>query len=77
MFISGFVEENRNKEIDIGDLMVGHSYFMASSEEELFYKYEFQIYPLLKEYQKDGLLNYDAIIPDPSQFFTFLNQASE
>lgn len=77
MFISGFVEENRNKELDIGDLMVGHSYFMASSEEELFYKYEFQIYPLLKEYQKDGLLNYDAIIPDPSLFFTFLNQASE
>lgn len=77
MYISVFVEENRNKEIDIEDLMVGHSYFMASSEEELFYKYEFQIYPLLKEYQKDGLLNYDAIIPEPSQFFTFLNQASE
>ena len=49
---------------------------MASSEDELFYKYEFQIYPLLKEYQKDGLLNFDAIIPDLSKFFTFLNQPS-
>lgn len=75
-FISDFVEENRNLEIDIEDLMIGHSYFMASSEDELFYKYEFQIYPLLKEYQKDGLLNFDAIIPDLSKFFTFLNQPS-
>lgn len=77
IFISNFVEENRNQEVDIEDLMVGHSYFMASSEEELFYKYEFQIYPLLKEYQKDELLNVDVAIPEPSQFFTFINHASE
>ena len=38
------------------ELMVGHSYFMAPSAEELRLKFRFEIIPLLKEYEKDGML---------------------
>jgi 5-methylcytosine-specific restriction protein B len=38
------------------DLMIGHSYFMAQSEEELQLKLDYEIKPLLLEYVKDGIL---------------------
>lgn len=41
----------------IDDLMVGHSYFMASSEEELCDKVEYEILPLINEYINDGILH--------------------
>lgn len=41
----------------IDDLMVGHSYFMASSEEELCDKVEYEILPLINEYLNDGILH--------------------
>ena len=41
-------------DMDIDDLMVGHSYFMAS-DGELPLKWEYEIYPLLNEYYKDGI----------------------
>ena len=39
------------------DLMVGHSYFMAESEDELHDKVEYEILPLINEYINDGILN--------------------
>ena len=44
-------------EMSIDDLMVGHSYFMADSEEELADKVEYEIIPLINEYINDGILN--------------------
>ncbi len=44
-------------DLGIDDLMVGHSYFMASSEDELANKVEFEILPLIAEYINDGILN--------------------
>ncbi len=41
-------------DMDIDDLMVGHSYFMAKAG-ELPLKWEYEIYPLLGEYYKDGI----------------------
>lgn len=43
--------------MSIDDLMVGHSYFMAESEDELQDKVEFEIIPLINEYINDGILN--------------------
>lgn len=43
-------------DLGIDDLMVGHSYFMASSKEELQCKVEFEIIPLIAEYINDGIL---------------------
>ena len=42
---------------DVDDLMVGHSYFMASSEDELMNKVQYEIIPLISEYINDGILN--------------------
>lgn len=43
-------------DLGIDDLMVGHSYFMVSSKEELQCKVEFEIIPLITEYINDGIL---------------------
>ena len=48
--------EKYKAEMNIDDLMVGHSYFMASSEDELRIKLEYEIKPLIREYAKDGII---------------------
>ena len=47
-------------EMDIADLMVGHSYFLAKNEEELDLKWKYEIVPLLHEYYKDGITKQDV-----------------
>ena len=37
--------------------MVGHSYFMAKTKEELSNRIEFEVIPLIGEYISDGILN--------------------
>lgn len=44
-------------DFSIDDLMIGHSYFMASSENELANKVEYEILPLIAEYISDGIIN--------------------
>ncbi len=41
----------------IDDLMVGHSYFMADSEEDLANRIEYEVLPLIAEYINDGILS--------------------
>ena len=57
--IKSFIEKPEHLCGDLGieDLMVGHSYFMADSEEELEDKVEYEILPLIAEYINDGILN--------------------
>lgn len=43
-------------DFDIKDIMIGHSYFMADNKEALRSKVEYEIIPLLLEYEKDGLI---------------------
>ncbi|MCH3924395.1 MAG: AAA family ATPase [Bacteroidales bacterium] len=57
--VKGFIEKNNACDMDIDDLMVGHSYFMAEKEGELKLKMEYEVIPLIKEYIKDGILNKD------------------
>ena len=47
-------------DMDIADLMVGHSYFLAKNEEELGLKWKYEIVPLLHEYYKDGITKQDV-----------------
>ena len=56
--------DNRSNDMEFDDLMVGHSYFMAESLNELELKWKYEVIPLLKEYQKDGLLRRSAKIDD-------------
>jgi 5-methylcytosine-specific restriction protein B len=56
--IKSFIGNDKNhpQDMDIDDLMVGHSYFMAENEDKLKLKIEYEVIPLLKEYLNDGLL---------------------
>lgn len=48
---------NKSKyDMDIEDLMVGHSYFMTSDPDALKMKWQYEILPLLMEYHKDGII---------------------
>jgi 5-methylcytosine-specific restriction protein B len=51
-----FIKEHNAGDLDIEDLMVGHSYFMAPDEDGLKLKIEYEVLPLIREYAKDGLL---------------------
>ena len=54
--VEKIVKENTSPEFLYKDIMVGHSYFMAESHDELALKLEYEIKPLLIEYIKDGIL---------------------
>ncbi|MGL5980682.1 MAG: McrB family protein [Phocaeicola sp.] len=60
--IKSFIENPKHLcgDFDIDDLMIGHSYFMASTEDELKDKVVYEIIPLLSEYINDGILNITA-----------------
>lgn len=57
--IRNFIEDPKHLcgDMSIDDLMVGHSYFMAKSKEELANRIEFEVIPLINEYINDGILN--------------------
>ena len=55
--VEKFIIDHNASDMDIDDLMVGHSYFMARDEETLRSKIQYEVIPLVKEYTKDGLLN--------------------
>jgi 5-methylcytosine-specific restriction endonuclease McrBC GTP-binding regulatory subunit McrB len=46
-----------NEDVEPDDIMIGHSYFMADSKEALQNKLKFEIFPLLEEYRKDGIID--------------------
>jgi hypothetical protein len=56
--ILGFfkLDQNVNADFDVEDIMIGHSYFMASSSDVLKLKFEYELIPILEEYRKDGVL---------------------
>lgn len=54
--IKEFIVKYNNGDMDIEDLMIGHSYFLASNEEQLRNNIEYKIKPLIKEYINDGIL---------------------
>ena len=51
-----FIESNINEDLDADDLMVGHSYFLCETEDDIKRRLEYEIVPLLWEYQKDGII---------------------
>ena len=59
--IKRFIEDPKHLcgDLSIDDLMVGHSYFMAKTEDDLRDKIEYEVLPLINEYINDGILNVD------------------
>ncbi|MDE7152997.1 MAG: AAA family ATPase [Muribaculaceae bacterium] len=63
-----FIDKYRFADMDIEDLMVGHSYFMADDDDELLLKVRYEIIPLIKEYVKDGILRVNR--EEQNRFFS-------
>ena len=55
--VKAFIEEKKLDDMDISDLMVGHSYFISKDIAELKNRIRYEVIPLIKEYIKDGILN--------------------
>lgn len=70
--VQSFIEKYKYADMDLEDLMVGHSYFMTADDEELSLKIKYEVIPLIKEYIKDGIL---SIKPDDAKryFSAWLN----
>lgn len=58
--IHQFIKNHKVTDVDISDLMIGHSYFLSNSEEELSMKMEYEVIPLISEYIRDGILEDDV-----------------
>ncbi len=54
--IKDFISNNINPDLNADDLMIGHSYFLCKSADDLKMRLEFEIIPLIEEYEKDGII---------------------
>ncbi len=68
LFEEGFLSPEYRRE----DVQIGHTYFLADSEEKLLKRFEYQIIPILKEYYKDGIITSGAS-DETEEFNGFLN----
>lgn len=55
--VKAFIMEKKLDDMDISDLMIGHSYFIVNDRTELKNRICYEVIPLVKEYIKDGILN--------------------
>lgn len=56
--VVSFLNEEGNKvDMEFDDLMVGHSYFLSGTLDDLYLKWDYEVLPLLNEYYKDGMIN--------------------
>lgn len=54
-----FNADNLNNEYYRDDVQIGHTYFLVSSEEQLYLRFRYQMIPILREYYKDGMFQFD------------------
>ena len=54
-----FNADNLNNEYYRDDVQIGHTYFLVSSEEQLYLRFRYQVIPILREYYKDGMFQFD------------------
>jgi len=54
--INDFISININADLDTEDLMIGHSYFLCKTADDLKMRLEFEMIPLIEEYEKDGII---------------------
>ena len=54
--VENIIKNNTAPDLNWEDIMVGHSYFMAENQKELYNKMKYEVLPLLQEYINDGVL---------------------
>lgn len=67
-----FEENYLSSEYRKEDVQIGHTYFLVDSKDKLMKRFEYQIIPILKEYYKDGIINFE-ISDETDGFNGFLN----
>ena len=60
-----FNDANLNTEFYKDDVQIGHTYFLVSSEDQLFLRFKYQMLPILREYYKDGMFQFET--PDTNE----------
>ena len=55
-----FDTDNLNSEYFREDVQIGHTYFLVNSEEQLYLRFKYQILPILREYHKDGMFQFES-----------------
>lgn len=55
-----FDGENLNSEYYKEDVQIGHTYFLVDNEEQLFMRFKYQLIPILREYYKDGMFQFES-----------------
>lgn len=54
-----FNPDNLNNEYYKDDVQIGHTYFLVSSDEQLYLRFRYQMLPILREYYKDGMFQFE------------------
>ena len=67
-----FEENYLSSEYRKEDVQIGHTYYLVDSKDKLMKRFEYQIIPILKEYYKDGIINFE-ISDETDGFNGFLN----
>ena len=67
-----FDPSNLSPEYYRDDVQVGHTYFLVSSEEQLFLRFRYQILPILREYYKDGMFQFERPDTDADGWYGLL-----
>lgn len=55
-----FDKDNINNEYFKEDVQIGHTYFLVKSLEQLYLRFRYQIIPILREYNKDGMFQFEC-----------------
>lgn len=61
-----FIRELISPDFEPKDVQIGHSYFLATTENELKIKLDYEIKPILREYLRDGIFNITMNVNDYS-----------
>lgn len=67
-----FDPSNLNTEYYRDDVQIGHTYFLVSSEEQLYLRFRYQILPILREYHKDGMFQFERPDTDADGWYGLL-----
>lgn len=62
--IRNLVKDHLNEDFLLDDVMIGHSYFLAATEDDYRLNLDYKIRPLLEEYLRDGILVEDGTVKD-------------
>lgn len=70
--VKKFLDDNK-VDMEIDDMMVGHSYFLAQDMDDLNMKWEYEILPLMQEYYKDGIIKTNPLTCSMADFISSVN----